>query len=339
MVRLAMRSRSVPAVEAPAPSSAPVDLSRELIPGPLGDDEQAVTDLLYRRLSLEVVQAVEHLVADSPELQGWRLDTMEPGLRRWMVVQLGMWLKVPEVAEQTRLPLARPPEDVHAMARGPLAAAGGTYEADLVVAALRGAGASIDEAGAALDFGCSSGRVVWVLAAAHPEVEWRGCDPNEPAIAWARKKLPGIDFFVSGGDPPLPIEESSLGLVFAISIWSHFEPSLGLRWFAEMRRVIRPGGHLIVTTHGLTSVAHAAAVGLRSPEQLDGIVRSLYRRGWWYRAEFGDEGDWGVVDPRWGTAFVSPEWLLAELCPEWRVLQFAAGRNQGNQDVYVFERV
>jgi hypothetical protein len=26
------------------------------------------------------------------------------------------------------------------------------------------------------------------------------------------------------------------------------------------------------------------------------------------------------------------------LCPRWRVLEYAAGRNQNNQDVYVLER-
>ena len=47
----------------------------------------------------------------------------------------------------------------------------------------------------------------------------------------------------------------------------------------------------------------------------------------------------GVVTPDWGTAFLSPEWMLAKLCPAWRVLEFAPGRNQENQDVYVLQRV
>ena len=53
--------------------------------------------------------------------------------------------------------------------------------------------------------------------------------------------------------------------------------------------------------------------------------------------EFGETGDWGVVNPAWGSAFVSPEWLLSKLCPTWRVLEFAPGRNQVNQDVYVLQ--
>jgi SAM-dependent methyltransferase len=224
------------------------------------------------------------------------------------------------------------------MARGPLAGAGGLYEADLVADALLGAGARIDDVRTGLDFGCSSGRVVRVLAAALPDTHWMACDPNERAIAWAREHLPGIDFSVSGDEPPLAIDAAALDLAFAISIWSHFEPTLGLRWLEEMHRLIRPGGHLVLTTHGLTSVGYYATLGLRTPEQSSEIADALYRRGWWYAPEFGAEGDWGVVNPAWGTAFLSPEWVLAELCPRWRVLEFAPGRNAWNQDVYVLQR-
>jgi SAM-dependent methyltransferase len=150
--------------------------------------------------------------------------------------------------------------------------------------------------------------------------------------------FPAIDFFVNDDAPPLPLGDGLLDLVFAISIWSHFAPDLGLSWFDEMHRVLRPGGHLVFTAHGLTAVSYYAMHERRSPEQSIDIADSLYRKGWWYAAEFGEEGDWGVVNPEWGTSFISPEWLLAQLCPRWRVLEFAPGRNQDNQDVYVLQR-
>jgi SAM-dependent methyltransferase len=250
-----------------------------------------------------------------------------------------MWLDVPGVAEKTGLSRAQPPDEVHSMARGPLAAAGGIYEADLVVSALATAGVRADRVDTALDFGCSSGRVIRVLAAAYPNVRWFACDPNGPAIDWANNNIPAVEFFVSGNEPPLGLDAGSLDFAFAISIWSHFEPQLGGRWFDEMHRVIRPGGQLVFTTHGLTSIDHDGSSGRRSKAELEEILHGLYHQGWWYAPEFGDGGDWGVVNPGWGTAFLSPEWLLARLCPHWRVLEFAPGRNQANQDVYVLERV
>ena len=96
-------------------------------------------------------------------------------------------------------------------------------------------------------------------------------------------------------------------------------------------------GHL---TEGSSSAVHIVKDGqLRTPEQSREIADALYSRGWWYAAEFGEEGDWGVLNPDWGTAFVSPEWMLTQLCSRWHVLEFAPGRNQDNQDVYVLRRV
>jgi hypothetical protein len=106
-----------------------------------------------------------------------------------------------------------------------------------------------------------------------------------------------------------------------------------------MHRLIRPGGHLVATTHGASSIGHYAKQGLRSGRQSLEIAAALYSRGWWYAPEFGPAGDWGVVNPAWGTAFLSTEWILAQLLPRWRVLEFAPGRNQENQDVYVLRRV
>jgi SAM-dependent methyltransferase len=337
MVRLTERLRR--ATGRVGPGSTHGEFTRDLAPGTLGRDSHPVTSLLYERLDGDAVAEVERLAAEAPEIQALGLDIADPGVHEWAVLHFGMSLGVSAIAERTRLPTEQPPDGVHAMARGPLAAAGGLYEADLVVAALDSAGISIDGLRAGLDFGCSSGRVVRVLAATYPNIRWLGCDPNAPAIAWASEHIPRVEFFASGGEPPLALDSGSLDLAFAISIWSHFAPELGLRWFSEMHRIVRPGGFLVFTTHGPTSVAHDASAGRRAPQQLDEILEALYRRGWWYRAEFGEEGDWGMVNAAWGTTFLSPEWLLGELCPAWRVLEFAAGRNQSNQDVYVLERV
>jgi SAM-dependent methyltransferase len=312
---------------------------RELQPANLAGERSTVVTVLYERLSAEDITAVERLIRDTPGAWEHYARAADDSARRHLLLALGMWLGADSLSEKTGLVRAEPPEEVHAMTRGALAAAGGLYEADLVVDALVGVGVQMSAIRDALDFGCSSGRVLRVLRATYPHAAWRGCDPNVPAIAWAKEHLPDIEFFVNDDAPPLPLEQASLDLVYAISIWSHFAPDLGLRWFQEMHRALRPGGHLVMTTHGLTSVEHYALLELRTLEQSQTIRDALYRRGWWYAAEFGEEGDWGVVNPDWGTAFVTPEWLLTQLCPRWRVVEFAPGRNQENQDVYVLERV
>lgn len=314
------------------------DLSREVRVGQLASEEHVVSRLLHARLGPDELAEADRLMGESSEFRGFAACGVSPAERRMLMLHCAMWHGVDSVAEKTGLRRHEPPEDIHAMARGPLAAAVALYEADLVADALASVGVRIEEIGTALDFGCSSGRVVRVLAAAFPSVRWRGCDPNAEAIAWARENIPGIDFSVSGNEPPLSLEDEELDVVFAISIWSHFEPQLGMRWLDEMRRIVKPGGHLVMTTHGLTSVSYYAANRLRKREQCEQIADALYKRGWWYAAEFGAQGDWGVVNPAWGTSFLSPEWMLVESCPAWHILEFAAGRNGSNQDVYVLER-
>jgi SAM-dependent methyltransferase len=326
----------LPEPPAPQPITA-ADLVRSPPAGSVSE-EALVTGLLHERLSENDRARVLERILSEPEPCEIYEGTESEQVRRFLLLAYGVWFGFPEVLEKTGLTPEQPPDEVHAMARGPLAAAGGLYEADMIAAALRSAGVDIAATRNALDFGCSSGRVLRVLHAAYPDARWRGCDPNEQAIGWAVDHLRGIDFFASEQAPPLGLEQASLDLVYAISIWSHFEPAVGLLWFEEMRRVLRPGGRLLVTTHGLSTIAHDTAAGVRAPEQSHEIAAALYRVGAWYHAEFGEEGDWGVVSPDWGTAFLSPEWMLAQLCPRWRVLYFAAGRNQGNQDVYVLER-
>ena len=147
----------------------------------------------------------------------------------------GIWLNVPAVLEKVKLGAEQPPEDVHAMARGALAAAGGLYEADMVVDALAERRRRDRVQRSALDFGCSSGRARARASAAYPEIRWHGCDPNEPAIAWAQELYPRVDFSSAPTHPPLPLADGSLDLIYAISIWSHFAPELGL---AGWRRCI-----------------------------------------------------------------------------------------------------
>jgi SAM-dependent methyltransferase len=294
-----------------------------------------VSQLLYERLTEDDVRATEAALGESEQAL-WATAT-EPDRKR-LALAFGVHHRIPGVLERTGLTPAMPPADVHSMARGAAAAGGSSYYADMVTDALRRSGLDPAQASAGLDFGSSSGRVVRVMHAAFPEVEWHGCDPIAPAIEWARANLPGIDFRVSPERPPLPYDDGQFDLAFAISIWSHFNAPAAVAWLDEMRRVIRPGGMLALTTHGFQTVAHDEERGLRGAEQLTQITRALYEEGFWFRNEFGESGDHGITDADWGTAFMTPEWLLRKLTPDWRIALFAPGRVEDNQDLYVLER-
>jgi SAM-dependent methyltransferase len=294
-----------------------------------------VTELLYDRLTDGDVEAIE---ARLEPAQAALWETADDADRKRLALAFAAHHRLQGPLERSGLSADMPDPGVHAMAQGAAAAGGSTYYADLVVDSLAQSGVRLEPGMAALDFGCSSGRVVRVLAAAYPELDWHGCDPIPDAIEWASAHLPGITFARSPARPPLAYPDGRFEVVFAISIWSHFAEGAALEWLREMRRILRPGGRLLITTHGEHTVAHTHREGLRSLEQLAEVREALFEHGIWYAAEFGEAGDHGVVDPEWGTAFLSAEWLLAKLTPEWRVAFFRPGRVEANQDLYVLER-
>jgi SAM-dependent methyltransferase len=337
------RAAAPPPAPAPAPNGAPAPrdsacFGRAAAPGRFAVERGDASARLLARVEAATRAALEERIAADPRLAPIWSGASDPVVRRHLLLAFGAHLHDAELLAQTGLSDAQPPPEVHSMASGPLAAAGGIYEADMVCDALASAGVDVAAVRAGLDFGCSSGRVARVLAAAFPDARWSGCDPNHDAVRWAAEAFPAVRWFASANEPPLPLADGELDLVYAISIWSHFEPGLGLRWFEEMRRLLEPGGHLVVTTHGWTALAYDARLARRPEHELAEIERALTRDGHWFIDPFGEAGDWGVVNPRWGSAFVTADFLAEQLCPSWRVVEFVPGRNQDNQDVYVLAR-
>jgi glycosyltransferase involved in cell wall biosynthesis/SAM-dependent methyltransferase len=334
-LRVAARPREAPLPTLFGGPSAPgADESARAVPLDIHDAHEA-TERLYARLSAEDVAEVQaHLTPE--ERADW--DAADEPTRKVYALIFGSWYRVPAVLEKTGLSPDLPPDDVHSMARGALAAGGNFYYADMLAYLMRRVGASLDDVRRGLDFGCSSGRVVRALQAVYPQAEWHGADPNEGAIEWGRAHLPEIDFIVSPQDPPLPYEDGAFDFVVAISIWSHYGEQAALRWLDEMHRIVAPGGRFVFSTHGLHSVRFYAEQGMRSTTQSAQIRRALYRSGYWYKPEFGEDGDWGVAHPEWGTAFFTPEWLARAALPRWILEDFGAGQNAFNQDMYVLRR-
>ena len=100
-----------------------------------------------------------------------------------------------------------------------------------------------------LDFGCGCGRVTrnW---AGLSGVQVAGTDLSRPAVDWCRRHLPFARFEENGLEPPLVFDDESFDLVYALSVFTHLTADLQLAWRDELRRVLRPGGFLLVTTHG-----------------------------------------------------------------------------------------
>jgi len=88
-------------------------------------------------------------------------------------------------------------------------------------------GVPVETLGAILDFGCGCGRVTRRWAGLRG-VGVCGSDRDERAIDWCRRNLPFAE----------------------LSVLTHLPEELQLLWLRELHRVLRPGGRLVVSTHG-----------------------------------------------------------------------------------------
>jgi SAM-dependent methyltransferase len=100
-----------------------------------------------------------------------------------------------------------------------------------------------------LDFGCGCGRLI---RAFHDldGVTIYGSDYNPELIDWCRSHLPFGTFSVNNLEPPLDYPDSSMDFVYSFSVFTHMPEDLQHRWINELNRILRPGGLLLITTHG-----------------------------------------------------------------------------------------
>jgi SAM-dependent methyltransferase len=143
---------------------------------------------------------------------------------------------------------------------------GGSWAVESIQGILAGAGVPASRVRAVLDFGCGCGRVTRHWAGRALEVH--GCDYNRRLIAWADRHLPFARFQVNGLRPPLPYADASFDLVYALSVFTHLPEALQRPWMEELRRVLVPGGHLVVSLHGARYV-----------DQLDASQRERFEAG------------------------------------------------------------
>jgi SAM-dependent methyltransferase len=121
--------------------------------------------------------------------------------------------------------------------------------ADTVVGLLKKQGVDTDDLGAILDFGCGCGRVIRYFNTLK-RAKMHGTDYNPELIDWCKKNLPFAEFKVNGPSPPLVYADGSFGLIYTFSVFTHLSEELQVSWLAELSRVLKPGGYLLLTTHG-----------------------------------------------------------------------------------------
>jgi len=171
-----------------------------------------------------------------------------------------------------------------------------------------------------LDFGCGCGRVIqrWKP---YPNATLHGTDLAPELIAWCQRRLARVaSFGVNDLTPPLDHPDESFDFVYALSVFTHLDEPGQQLWIKEMRRILKPGGYLYFTTHGML---RAASDEHRSEIERDGFtIRAPERSG-----------------ENACAAFHSEAYIREKMAEGFECLEFSpnAARNSG-QDATLFRK-
>ena len=143
-----------------------------------------------------------------------------------------------------------------------------------------------------LDVGCGEGQLTAALAdAGFPVV---GIDVAEEPLRRARARHPALDLRVVPVEGPWPLGDASFDLVWAGETIEHVADTAG--WLSEVRRVLRSGGSLLLSTpaHGRLAMLALAMSGRRFDAHFD--PRADHLRFYTRRTLTGLLGDFGFQD-------------------------------------------
>jgi ubiquinone/menaquinone biosynthesis C-methylase UbiE len=121
-----------------------------------------------------------------------------------------------------------------------------------------------------LDLGCGDGGFTAALSESgtHPT----GADIAEGALARARERHPGADYVRIDPHGRWPFPDAGFDAVWAGEVVEHVADTE--RWVNEVRRVLRPGGQLILTTPSIGPLRRL----LRPPDPRGQHLRFYTRR-------------------------------------------------------------
>jgi SAM-dependent methyltransferase len=118
--------------------------------------------------------------------------------------------------------------------------------------AQRFAGQPLAGLGPVLDWGCGCGRVGRFVA--RNGADLYGVDIDADNVAWCAEHLDGR-FATIAPEPPTAFADDFFGAIYGISVFTHLTQDYEALWLAELHRIAKPGGLLLLSTLGNVAAA------------------------------------------------------------------------------------
>jgi SAM-dependent methyltransferase len=198
----------------------------------------------------------------------------------------------------------------------------GEHHAQLVRDLLQENGTSAEELEALLDWGCGCGRILrhW---AGLPNTRVMGCDVNPKMVAWCNANLDFAEVARTEMSPPLPYADSMFDLVYAFSVFTHLPEGLQHDWMRESRRVLKPGGFLLMSTLGVYYLSLKRLTASERQTFLNGGVVVIYE----------DAPGTSLC-----SAYHPPDYVQHNLGADYELVAFRPATEDGRHDLHLFRK-
>lgn len=176
-----------------------------------------------------------------------------------------------------------------------------------------------------MDFGCAWGRIIRFWLRDLPPENLHGVDVEERFLSYARRDVPGPQFTLSKARPPLAVQDASLDLIYAFSVFSHLPADVADQWVAEFARVLKPGGLACLTTRPRAHIEVAGTEASRGAHADDyariitGKNDALARYDAGEFIFYGAHGGGVLAEDTYGEAIIPPGYASRH----WRELELA----------------
>jgi SAM-dependent methyltransferase len=194
---------------------------------------------------------------------------------------------------------------------------------------------SLDSYPSILEFGCGCGRIMLWLGHLAGAVSLHGVDIDERAIKWAQANMPYASFKVNNALPPLDYPDASFDLVYNHSVFTHLDEEYQDLWLAELRRVTKPGGTILLTVHGDEAVRYISELMANAGGDGESLRNDLRRSGIAFVRQDSNVG--GPFPDFYHSTFHAPWYIFDRWGAQLRIKAYLPGASLTLQDVVIME--
>lgn len=198
-----------------------------------------------------------------------------------------------------------------------------------------------------LDFGCGTSRILRYMVEYLPGPRYHGSEVFRDTIEWGNKVFPEISYLHQNNHPPIGFPNEKFDIIYAYSIFTHFEEDLHLQWLSELHRILKKNGLVILTIHGEPVIKRCKdEVPVREAMCLGGqnyqkLCEQFYDYGYVFYSCYDKDqlSDGGLDSEIFGITYISKSYVKEKWSKAFEIIEHDEGAISKWQDYVVMKKV